>query len=943
MVTIFQRINSKTFPKDDLRNSFVLGTKNEFEKGQKTVFFACKKTEIASWQKDGYRIIAITPFSFSLDFDFCGMTVENESVDVAFSARFRVIPNDELANFILSHPNDESYTDETLKEDLLSRRFYLEGFIRQILADSKLNMLSTYGKNAVDWSVIKSELPGWLMIEHIESLQVTAGSPAIQKKAAAAASNVNDELDSLNKKLKAIEEETRIAAAEAKKKELLDNVKHNEYLRKNTFSTEKTEIRFKKMNRGLKRLGAVFLILIVILIAYGWIYSDYLPCRVGLVIEGIDNAKALYENTIAPELKGLLTRNQALYRTGDTTAQIECVVMSKEERLAFAKVLDDWAKGKDYIDWTGGEPEYSFDGGIEVFLKKSTYRLVITPQKTEKISIYIVGGDNKLMIEINEFLKDQDSNLVPEKVLYEGRDAIKYSLAMSASNITKHIIPFMTKEYSANNSEFDPLSSSIVFYLQEKSEWYAIDFTGINDLSRKTEAKKVFGPSHLDIISNQKYSPEGITKKQNMLLEKGFTFTSEKVTDSKRTLIVLKVTEAPREIKVNIFGEMDNQEALKTVLEAFSGNAVKIINRGTVIDGTLQLTVQYRTASDLTAVSEDLSKCSDISMKNGNLANIEILPQNETVTVDISALLAHPDKLKYVEQIFQGGKSTDGKKIICQLPVKEITAKREIIRQAGFIENYSVSGKQHNIILNPPQLKTDMIIYGDLTNQNALSVLLKNFSGMAVGNPETLSDGTLKQTVAYFDEAELKTVFDSLNHPSLHITSRKPVRIELLPVTALVTVDLSALKNHPDKNKIEQLFPGTKSANGETISGRIAVRDIAALREAIRQADFVENYSVSGENHKIKITPQEYIFTYEIRIGYQQDYEELKKAFVDTELYTVKKQTKPIENQRLNYTFVRLTVSSIINDAGKITDAIHAELQNYDGNFRKSSILPLTK
>ena len=102
--------------------------------------------------------------------------------------------------------------------------------------------------------------------------------------------------------------------------------------------------------------------------------------------------------------------------------------------------------------------------------------------------------------------------------------------------------------------------------------------------------------------------------------------------------------------------------------------------------------------------------------------------------------------------------------------------------------------------------------------------------------------------------------------------------------------------------------------------------------------DGLKNFAIHEEGSTISIALPEYLFTCKIRLSYDRNFDELKKAFVNTEIYKVIKQSAPRKDAKVSSTFVEITISACVNDVTAVKNRIYEEILKIDDSFPKRYI-----
>ncbi len=685
---VFQKESKKKLGADGSMNCFALGSKEVYGKGTECQFLACTRSSIGEWRKKGYSIVTVTANAFSLKFGFTGLQIDGSSVDATLSVQLRIMESDPAFKvFVQRHLDDGIYTDEMLRDELLSSHWQLQGFVQQLFSGRKLELLQKYGKNAVDWSGLGTELPSWLIVDRIESLNLAAVNPDVEKKIEIAVMNYNNEMDSFRNKLKKIRESFLLTVEVASSApRLISAIVESWAL------------------RGLK----MFVVLALCAWAYGWVSNHILPCRIELQIKGSENAKAFYENTIEPELGEFIkANNQALYERGGVWI-VECVSMRKSERVAFQKVMRTFAKGKHYISLTGGEPEWSFDWPY-FFLRKSTYLLSIAPRELETASIYVCGSNPEIERKIYSYLKERygkNGNFKSDaKAEYDGHGAVLYSFQAGTSDLINDVFPFI-RDLGVENEEEVVAENLKAFFFPDGKKWYEVDFGGIHDVRRKDAAKKIFAPiiPHGDIIRRQKWSAEQALKYKEKLDDEKFTVNSLASDNCIRMIIA----EKPCEGVVVLSGVVHDKVLVEKILACFD----KVKNGNPFEEeGVIEFPIKYAHPSAVSEIIEKVSKLGGerIKVTPANPCRVEILPMKDMVSIDIGKLIAYTDQLRVAEKIAErklekSVKKNDGNTIEGKIVPAEVTALRKAFEDAGFEVVFNTRGDNHSLMLSytPP-------------------------------------------------------------------------------------------------------------------------------------------------------------------------------------------------------------------------------------------------
>lgn len=132
----------------------------------------------------------------------------------------------------------------------------------------------------------------------------------------------------------------------------------------------------------------------------------------------------------------------------------------------------------------------------------------------------------------------------------------------------------------------------------------------------------------------------------------------------------------------------------------------------------------------------------------------------------------------------------------------------------------------------------------------------------------------------------------------------------------------------PELPQIEKYI---KEAAGGTLKGYFTTEKIKEIKSA------VQNYTITESENSITISAPEYTYVCRIRIGYDQNYDDMKGAFVNTEIYKVIKLKSPRTNKRTSYTFAELIVRSK-SDANTVKGRLYDELTKTDDSFPKRYI-----
>ncbi len=780
-MNIFQ-IENKKFAYDPCYTCHAIRKKEAYgDEVHNIEFFAIRGEQAEECRKKKFSIVRVVSTKFSLTFDFNGLKTADDGVDAKFSFEFKIIPNQEFAEFI-QKSRVEKYTDEDLKKELLSSHWDLTGLIRRYIADTKNEMLIKYGKDAIDWKALKVEMPSWIDIVRMESLTAT---PEVKAK-----------IEDFNRQMKNIDSEKE--ATQKKLREPIDIKKAiNETAKFISFCGY-------HISRRMFFGTLLFFGFAVVTSVYSWIDINILQTRVGLeIVVGEDERDdAICRKLVVPAVTNLVGISNAAITKNGNIIKITAEAMRKKDRFAFAgKAIELTEKYPSFINWEGGAPAYVLDEvKLTSLLKKSEYRLIINSQKIAESTIDIYGYDTAAIVEIDKFLKMNYKVAPPKEIIDEsGREVIKYTARVIDWEIHNEILPFFQKRIESRDGKYEPAKNRVTVNLPQT---YIIDVSNIANVSRKNEVKEMLKKALADMFEVRGYQ-EDIFDKFKMLEEKGF--------------LPLPLGNEEKKTKINIIDqrEKDKISVRKTTALASAKQSLTMAQK--TIEEAEELTnIIAQCVSDVLSIKDPdaqkfvtlVQKVADnvsLAIENAKKALKDVQKQEETARsvtevteIEAAAVAAADAKNKIIEYVIKAKSSIETAKSAA----KKVTEIKEYIKNT------------RKIIFSLAAMESDAELRGEV------DALVKLYLSEATYDPvaRTWSGRIYLEKV---NDLEITLLSRGVRAPCKETAGE--YRVTLMPIPRRVVEIVGCLDNQDAINLINKHFVKLRMNRHESLTTNFAI------------------------------------------------------------------------------------------------------------------------
>ena len=880
------------------------------------------KTAISK-QKDGYIVFGLYPVSFPAEINFTGLG--KTSVPGVFSATLHCAcsmntqNHNALANllFALQTTGKTEWSADDLFSLSNNGNFKLRDCLVEEIGKEDVTgeTLLRRGGACLNKVKIVESFPAWVNIEecyidfsYSENLQVKTESseqadtaPVLseeEQKAAERIKQLNAQI--LDNKFKIAERNAKLAGM----RETQPIKYHLGVLRnKLALRTINGYARIVFWCADHPVLSFFVPILIIALFAgFAWGYSFvstyYLPYRLQIRISNVGGIEQL--NT-KKELRTLIT---AVYHDNgfvcsfvdsadDTTIMTEEIRVTRAEYAKMDASLRNCAEKNPGVFSMKSLPlGFSvWDGGLFFTLQKKEYQLTATSTvQQERIDIGIaVYGENELRNSITNFLARQYAGAFTKRA--STAQTIQFSVQVHPAHETtfRSEIKKMAGRYNAVCGTGNPI---VISAKDSRITAITLDMQGLT-LEQVAVIGDVFGVS----VTNEAeiaslLNKDSITQKMLDPRLKKLGLSAE--WNASRDKVCFR--QAQKYANITFIGRPP-----QTVEQLLKNYPVKLET------GKHIYTFSYQTQEDLSKLVEQLDLIKELRKLSGNTITYEV----------VASIILNVEKLSAEDRLVVGdvlGISFLAEtEIPCDLGRKSVDLKlrdRRLLNAA--ITHEWENGK---LIFSKVKVKKEVavVIYGAI-EANAQELLkrctVQHYEGKSV------------YTYSYYDDQERKDFLTHVNQiPSLR-RSNEGNKNEFIALKHIIW-------RAPNLPKVEKYI---KEISGGFLEGYFTDEMIQNIKDGLK------NFAIHEEGSTISIALPEYLFTCKIRLSYDRNFDELKKAFVNTEIYKVIKQSAPRKDAKVSSTFVEITISACVNDVTAVKNRIYEEILKIDDSFPKRYI-----
>ncbi len=669
------QMEEKKVKNDGVSTCYAIRRKEEFAKKPELEIRSIKGDQAKEWRKNGYQILRVADSSFKLDFEFKNLKSADREVNAKLAVTFRILPNQALAEFVLTE-RKRTFTDDMLKDELLSSRWDLRGMIRQCFAGAQSELLVKYGKSAIDWSGLGAEIPSWLVIERIASLET------LNVEEQAKLENFNKQMDVLR---------PTIEADQKKNREPIDFFE--------LFGKAR-----KKMRKCL--IGVLCSMAFVATFSHilSYLSEHYMPYRLQVTIAGVGDDDPETRAELVRLVREIYSNNKETYSYTDASngslVSEEIRVIQSRYKL-MQKDLDAFGeKNSGLAKVRSLPPKFSLaDGGKFFYLQKKQYVITActrtrggsTPIVKSELKIEI-HGEHDLCLDIKNILSRkgfsvEDLNEDPSVTVYRA------ALSPAQEKGFREELEAIAKEHGAICGRGNP-----IVIAKKSQEIISVDLcvAGLPP-EQICVVEELFNVSFAGKDKKAALIPED---KLNELLvnlkEKGLN--AKKVAPGS---VIISLP--PRCIKVYVEGDKENEAAWKTTEQRLQ--TLKASPKPDE-DGKKVYVIELPANENVPSLAP-----AEISVvqKGYGIFMITIPQKMDMVSIDVSKLIAYTEQLRVAEKIAEkqlekSAKNNDGNTIEGRIAPAAVTALRKAFEDAGFEVAFNTRGDKHNLMLSytPP-------------------------------------------------------------------------------------------------------------------------------------------------------------------------------------------------------------------------------------------------